>query len=162
MTVVLGDLFPGRVFADDEDRKGKFAAYPKKRIARLADLEVDRPLEFQYPDDGPHSISFLIRLGTKAGGGVGPDQDIVAFNTLCPHQGGLLRRSYDARWKVAGPCPLHLTTFDLTRHGMVVAGHATEALPQVVLEEKDGVLYAVGILGLIYGYPSNLAFVKEG
>ena len=161
VTVVLAELFPGRVAAQDEERRVRFAAYPRFRVGSLSSLVDDEPRSFLYPDDGPHSISFLVKLGERAGGGVGPAQDVVAFNALCPHQGGLLRDSYDARHKVAGPCPLHLTTFDLRRHGLVVAGHATQELPQVVLEIEGDDIFAVGISGLIYGYPSNLAFIER-
>lgn len=56
-----------------------------------------------------------------------------------------------------GPCPIHLTTFDLTRHGMVVSGHATESLPQIVLETEGDDIYAVGVMGLLHNYASNLA-----
>ena len=58
-------------------------------------------------------------------------------------------------YKILGPCPLHLTTFDLRRHGMVVAGHATQSLPQLVLEVDGNDIYATGILGLIYGKCNN-------
>lgn len=160
VTVMLGNLFPGRAFAGDANKQVRFAGYPRKKIGRLSDLSEHIPVEFLYPDDGPHSISFLVKVGERAGGGVGPGQDIVAFNALCTHQGGLIRGLYDARHKVAGPCPLHLTTFDLTRHGMVVAGHATEGLPQVVLQTEGNDLYAVGVLGLIYGYSGNTDFLK--
>ncbi|MFQ5742915.1 MAG: arsenate reductase (azurin) small subunit [Acidobacteriota bacterium] len=159
VAVLLGDLFPGRVLSQDENRTVRFAAYPRKRIGQLSELVDDHPLEFLYPDDGPHSISFLVKLGREAGGGIGPDRDVVAFNTLCTHMGGTLRGAYSSEYKVAGPCPLHLSTFDLTRHGMVVVGHATENLPQVVLDLEGDEVYAVGVLGLIYGYPSNVAFV---
>ena len=159
-TVLLGELFPGRVFSQDEKRPVRLAAYPRKKIGQLSALVADRPLEFLYPDDGPHSISLLVKLGRPAGGGIGSGQDVVAFNSMCTHQGGLLRHAYNAQHKVVGPCPIHLTTFDLTRHGIVVAGHATESLPQVVLELDGDDVYAVGIVGLIYGYPSNLAFVR--
>lgn len=162
VTILLGELFPGRVFAQDEKRAARFAAYPRRRIGRLSGLVQDRPVEFLYPDNGPHSVSFLVKLGKKAGGGVGPAQDVVAFNALCTHQGGILRGSYNARHKVAGPCPIHLTTFDLTRHGMVAAGHATENLPQVVLEVEDNDIFTIGVLGLIYGYPGNTTFLKKG
>ena len=133
VTVALGQLFPGRVFSQDVDRAARFTAYPRRRIARLSTVAENQPVEFLYPDDGPHSISFLVKLGRRAGGGIGPQQDVVAFNSLCTHQGGLLRDAYEPTHKVAGPCPIHLTTFDLTRHGMVVAGHATDNLPQVVI-----------------------------
>ncbi len=160
VTILLGELFPGTVEAQDERRRVRFAAYPRKRIGQLSRLELDSPREFLYPDDGPHSISFLVKLGQPAGGGVGPSQDVVAFNSLCTHQGGLLRDAYNSQYKVAGPCPIHLSTFDLTRHGMIVAAHATQGLPQVVLELDGDDIYAVGVLGLIYGYPSNVAFVE--
>ena len=70
--------------------------------------------------------------------------------------GGMLMGIYQKSDKIAGPCPLHLTTFDLTKHGMVVAGHATESLPQVVLDLDGDDIYATGILGLIYGKRDNL------
>ncbi len=161
VTMLLGDLFPGRVLAQDEGRMVQFAGYPRKRIASLSRMVDDTPVEFLYPDEGPHSISMLLKLGRPAGGGLGPGQDLVAFNALCTHQGGLLRNAYNAEHKAAGPCPIHLTTFDLSRHGMVIAGHATQELPQVVLDLDGDDVFAVGIIGLIYGYPSNLAFVKE-
>ncbi len=161
VTVALGQLFPGRVFSQDLERTARFTAYPRRRIARLSGLVEDQPVEFLYPDDGPHSISMLVKLGRRAGGGIGLEQDIVAFNALCTHQGGLLRGVYQPTYKVAGPCPIHLTTFDLTRHGMVVAGHATDNLPQVVLETEGDDIYAVGVLGLIYGYAASFAYSQE-
>ena len=161
VSVLMGELFPASVFAEEKERRGRFAAYPRKKIGRLSRLVADKPVHFQYPDDSPHSMSILVQLGRRASGGIGPAKDVVAFNSLCSHQGITLLGSYNARHKVAGPCPLHLTTYDLTRHGMVVAGHATEGLPQVVLELNGDDIHAVGILGLIYGYPSNLAFMKR-
>ncbi len=133
-----------------------FAKYPRKKIAKLADLKQDVPIEFLYPNnDATYAQCFLVKLGEKAGGGVGADKDIVAFSSLCTHMGGLLGRSYKPEHKVAGPCPSHLTTFDLTRHGMVIAGHAVESLPQIVLEMQGADIYATGVSGLIFGGAKN-------
>lgn len=161
ITVVLGEIFPGRVLSQDADKSVRFAAYPRQRVARLSGLVENEPVEFLFPDRGPHSISSLVKLGRPAGGGIGPQQDIVAFNSMCTHQGGSLRGAYNTDYKVAGPCPIHLTTFDLTRHGMVVAGHATDNLPQIALELDGDDIFAVGVVGLIYGYPSSDAFVDR-
>lgn len=155
-TVLLGELFPGRTAAADAARQVRLSRYPRALIGRLSDLIPDRPVEFRYPNDEPRSASFLVKLGRRAGGGVGPDQDVVAFNAFCTHMGGSLQGAYQGQHKVAGPCPLHLTTFDLTRHGIVVAGHATAHLPQVVIETQADELYAVGVVGLIYGTHDNL------
>lgn len=79
----------------------------------------------------------------------------MAFNSICIHQGGPLIGTFNAEWGVPGPCPLHWTLFDLTRHGMVVAGHATLGLPQILLETEDDAIYATGVQGLIFGYHDN-------
>lgn len=44
---------------------------------------------------------------------------------------------------------------DLTRHGMVIAGHATQGLPQVLLELRGDEIWAVGMMALIYGFSDN-------
>ena len=135
----------------------KVASYPRRKIGRVSQLKPDQPVSFQYPWKDFNSTNMLVKVGVPAGGGVGPDQDIVAFSTLCAHMGGPLAGQYRGQHKVLGPCPFHLTTFDLTKHGMVVAGQATESLPQIVLETKGDDIWATGVMGLIYGYHSNLA-----
>ena len=128
--------------------------YPATRIAALADLKSGEAVPFSYPNG--EVTNFLAKLGQKAGGGIGPDHDIVAFNSTCTHMGGPVgAEAYKPAHGVVGPCPIHLTTFDLTRHGMVVSGHATESLPQIMLEVRKGDVYAVGVIGLVYGQSSN-------
>jgi len=131
--------------------------YPRKRIASLRELQADVPALFTYPDDDPTlGQCMLVKLGVPAGAGVGPDQDVVAFSAICNHMGGPLAGSYKPEHKGVGPCPLHLTCFDLTRHGIVVSGHSTESLPQILLELEGDEIYAIGVLGLLYGHASNL------
>ncbi len=153
-TIMLSDLFFHPLLGQAALVTAK---YPREKIGKLSALVDDQPFEFLYPDESAHSICFLVKLGERAHGGVGPQEDIVAFSNICTHQGGLMRGLYDAKYKIAGPCPLHLTTFDLTRHGMVVSGHATEGLPQIVLEIEGDDIYATGVQGLIYGYASNIS-----
>jgi arsenite oxidase small subunit len=132
----------------------KTADYPKKIIGKLSKLKTDKEVIVEYPDEDSPVV--LVKLGTPAGGGIGPDKDIVAFSSVCTHMGADLGDSYKAKHKGLGPCPLHLTNFDLTRHGIVVAGHATESLPQIVLETKGDDIVATGVSGLIYGRSANL------
>ena len=114
------------------------------------------PVEFRYPWDHANGASVLLKLGREAGGGIGPDKDVVAFNGLCPHMGwDIPAKKFFADPGIAGPCPGHWTTFDLTRYGMVVSGHATQGLPQVVLELDGDDIMAVGVLGLIFGFHDN-------
>lgn len=132
------------------------ATYPRKFITKLSSLKLDEPFDFEYPDEGQYAESILVKLGREAGGGLGPDKDVVAFNYTCTHQGGPLQGTYQAADKALGPCPLHLTTFDLTRHGIFISGQAYQSLPQVLLELEGDDLYAVGMFGLIYGRFDNL------
>jgi arsenite oxidase small subunit len=132
------------------------ATYPRKFVANLADLKQDKPLEFTYPDTGQYAESLIVKLGVQAGGGIGPDRDIVAFNNYCTHQGGDLAGTYKGDTKSLGACPLHLSTYDLTRYGILISGQAYQSLPQVLLELEGSKVYAVGVFGLIFGRYDNL------
>ncbi|MBC8258789.1 MAG: arsenate reductase (azurin) small subunit [SAR324 cluster bacterium] len=137
-------------------REAHVATYPRKLIGKMSQLKLDQPVNFNYPDDGLNATSVLVKLGQKAGGGVGKQQDVVAFNTICTHQGGPLLGSYNKEYKTLGQCPFHLTTYDLTRYGIIVSGQAYQSLPQVLLEVKGDSIYAVGVMGLIFGRNNNL------
>lgn len=58
-------------------------------------------------------------------------------------------------YKLLGPCPFHLSTFDATRHGMVLAGQATAGLAQIILEVEGDDIYATGVISLLYGFSDN-------
>ncbi len=154
--MLLSQLFPGRVHGQPQDTPVEVTSLPRKKVALLSQLENDKPIEFNYPGDAELHNCMLIKTGERSGGGIGDNQDIVAFSGRCTHMGGSLSGEYNAEHKVAGPCRTHLTTFDVTRHGMVIAGHATEALPQIILEVDGDDIYATGIAGLLYGYTKNI------
>ncbi len=157
-------LLPPQVWAGKSKRSGmvssavtaRTARYPRKKVGRLSALKKDRPVKIRYPGNAEGQKALLIKLGEPALGGIGRNRDVVAFNAFCTHQGGPLEDQYDAKTKTMGPCEFHLSTFDLTRHGMMVTASAVQNLPQIVLELKGDNIYAVGVLGLIYGYPDNL------
>jgi len=132
------------------------ATYPRKLIGKLSQLKEDVPVEFPYPDEGAYSEAMLVKLGKPAGGGIGPRKDVVAFSYTCTHQGGPLAGTYKPKDKALGPCPLHLSTYDLTRHGILISGQAYQSLPQILLELEGDNIYAVGVFGLIFGRFDNL------
>ncbi len=100
--------------------EGLAATYRKKLIAKLSDLKQDQPINFKYPDEGAYAESMIVKLGVPAGGGIGPGRDVVAFNYTCTHQGGPMSGTYKADTKSLGECPLHLSTYDLTRHVILI------------------------------------------
>lgn len=136
----------------------QISRYPRMLLRqRLNRLKVNKPYPFNYPDRGRNSSSMLVKLNAPAGGGIDKDRSVVAFNTLCTHMGGNINhRFFKPAHQALGPCPFHQSTFDLTRHGMIISGHATESLPQVLLEVNGNKIYAVGLIGLIYGRYDNL------
>ena len=136
--------------------EARMAKYPRKLIGKVSELKQDMPMAFNYPDDGASTDAILVKTGEMCGGGIGNMQDIVAFSTYCTHQGGTLSGTYNKMHKSLGQCPLHLTTYDLTRYGIVISGQAYQSLPQVVLELDGDDIYAVGVMGLLYGRNDNL------
>jgi len=127
--------------------------FPKVRVAGLSELSSTTPLAFDYPLVGQSNL--IVKLDQPLAGGVGPDEDIVAYSSRCTHMGCILSE-YRPEYKALGPCPCHFSTFDLANNGMVTLGQATQNLPQVVLTVEEDDVYATGVLRLVYGYADTL------
>lgn len=127
-------------------------SYPPSKLANVRDLKVNEPKDITYPDaDSP---GVLLKLGTPVEGGAGPDGDIVAFSTLCPHKGFPL--SYVTGDKTLS-CPGHYSRFDVEKGGLQIFGHATQNLPQFrLVVDQNGDIHAVAVDELIYGRLSNV------
>lgn len=126
--------------------------YPTVRVANVKDLKVDDALRIAYPDKDSPGV--LLKLGQRVQGGVGPEGDIVAFSTLCPHQGFPL--SYAATDKTLN-CPGHYARYDCERGGQEIFGHAPQNLAQFQLRvDAAGNIHAEAVDELIYGRLSNV------
>ena len=126
--------------------------YPTAKLANLKDLKVNEPVNITYPDDASPGV--LIKLGSRVEGGVGPDGDVVAFSTLCPHKGFPL--FYNTADKTMS-CPGHYSRFDCEKGGLQILGHATQNLPQFRLAvDQNGDIHATSVDELIYGRLSNV------
>ena len=130
-------------------------AHPRVKVATLSALSDGDVVDFKYPTE--LSAVSLVKLGRRADGGIGPDGDVVAFGTDCTHMGCPLAGTFKVEHGILGPCGCHFTTFDLGRRGSVVLGQATENLPQILLDLDGDDIYAVGTLGILYGFRDNLA-----
>lgn len=126
--------------------------YPSNRLANVAELAENEPLQVAYPDDDAPGV--LIKLGRRVEGGAGPDGDIVGFSTVCPHKGFPLNYKADDRTL---NCPGHYSRFDTERGGQQIWGQATQNLPQYALRvDAKGDIYAEGVDELLYGRLSNV------
>lgn len=118
--------------------------FPRIQIADKT-LGVNRPVYFYYPLD--NTPNFLVKLGQKTAGGVGPDEDIVAFSQICQHLGCGV--AFEANGSTGGPvgnCHCHGSVFDLLQSAKVIAGPSPRPLPQVQLEvDSSGNVFAKGM-----------------
>jgi arsenite oxidase small subunit len=126
-------------------------SYPKLRVAQLSKLRPNRPISFNYPLKAQPSV--LLDLGHAVPKGVGPKRSIVAYSLLCQHMGCPVAYEASLREFV---CPCHQSRYDPERLGSIVQGVAMQPLPRVVLQVRNGAVWAVGVDGLIYGYRNNL------
>jgi len=127
--------------------------FPKVRVASVGEVSTTDPVRFDYPLQGQRNV--LVKLNNPVSYGVGPDQDIVSFSSICTHMGCLLEE-YKPEYNALGPCPCHFSTFDLANNGMVTLGQATQNLPQVLLSIEGDDIYATGVVRLVYGYANTL------
>lgn len=127
--------------------------YPNTALGRGAELKTGVPVSFNYPDAASPCV--LLKTGATTLGGIGPQQDIVAYSILCTHRGCPV--AYDATARTF-KCPCHFSIFDPDKGGQQVCGQATVNLPQIVLDYDAAAdrIAAVAVTGLIYGRVSNL------
>ncbi len=130
------------------------ATFPKVMIGKVGTLQVNTPVSFNYPLDNEPNL--LIKVGQKAQGGVGPDEDIVAFSSICQHLGCIwgfqaagtsppCAGSFVAKGPM-GYCCCHGSQYDLLNGADVIAGPAPGPVPSVILEvDPSGNIYAVGM-----------------
>ena len=138
-------------------------AWPKIKVANKNSLQLLTPVTFNSPLTNTPNL--LVKLGVKAKGGIGPDQDIVAFSDICQHLGcfyGFVppkgsppcNKSYEASLS-EGYCCCHGSQYDFSDGAKVIGGPAPRPVPQVQLEldQSTGDIYAVSMgPPTIYGH----------
>ena len=116
----------------------------KTKIANISDLKPHSSLIFLWPTQThPYHTNLLIR---GPDGGVGPYNDLYAYNRVCTHLQCIV--NYDHETDTL-PCPCHGSIYSV-QNGNPIAGPARKSLPIIDLEVDDnGDIYAVGIEGVI-------------
>ena len=112
---------------------------------------MDTPIPFTYPD--ANSPAVLLRLRQPAPGGVGPNDAIVAYSSLCTHKGCPVAFRPERKLLI---CPCHWSSFDPGKAGQMVIGQGSQALPQIALRVNGAMVQATGVTGLIYGRETNI------
>ena len=141
------------------------STFPRVKIASVSSLTLNQPFSFYYPLDNEPNI--LVKIGQKAQGGVGPDQDIVAFSQLCQHLGCPYAfqaqgssPQCDSSYTAQGPqgyCCCHGSIYDYANSGKVIGGPSLRSVPQVILEvDSNGDVFATGMTApTIFGHDTG-------
>jgi Rieske Fe-S protein len=120
-SIVLKSLFGGRE-----------AAAPALPVARVDELAVGGAKTFHYPEGSPPRL--LVRTG---------EAQFVAYDQQCTH---LLCPVVPAYAQGKLHCPCHNGWFDLST-GQPLAGPPRRPLPRILLDVRDGLVYAIGVEG---------------
>ncbi|MET3292484.1 UNVERIFIED_CONTAM: arsenite oxidase small subunit [Brevibacillus sp. OAP136] len=105
-------------------------SFPKQKVANLSDLQPGDSVEFAYP--GEHDSALLVCI---------KDGEYKAYQNACTH---LRCPVFWDREEKQLLCPCHHGKFDATT-GRPLAGPPRRPLPEIVLQQKDGAVYAVGV-----------------
>jgi arsenite oxidase small subunit len=148
-SVMLGQT--GRGATSENAVRGSLL-YAEVAISTYEELQARGTIEFHYPD--PQSPCLLIKVGRSCPGGVGPENDIVAYSTLCSHQGCPVQYN---RTEAVFRCPCHFSQFDSEKSGQMICGQATRKLARIELawSSQTRKIVATGVSGLIYGRQAN-------
>jgi arsenite oxidase small subunit len=130
-------------------------AWPILKVTNISSLKLLTPVTFNYPLTNTPNL--LVKLGVKAKGGIGPDQDIVAFSDICqplgcfygfvpPKGSPPCNKSYEASLS-EGYCCCHGSQYDFVDGAKVIGGPAPRPVPQVQLEldQSTGDISAVSM-----------------
>lgn len=148
------------------------SGFPVILVSNISNLQVGSVVTFNYPLQETPNI--LVKLGLKADGGVGPDNDIVAFSQICQHLGCIYAflpegssPSCNSSYSASGPvgyCCCHGSVYDLVDAAKVTGGPAPRPVPQVILyfDSPTGNIYATGMTPpTIFGYDTGSSDVSN-
>ena len=131
------------------------AAWPIVTVTNISNLTNLTPVVFYYPLT--NTPNYLVKLGVAATGGIGPNNDIVAFSAICQHLGceyGFLAPSSspvcNSSFKAPIPmgyCCCHGSQYDFLAGAKVIGGPAPRPVPMVQLQlnAATGDISAVGM-----------------
>ena len=131
-------------------------AWPIVTVANINQLTNLMPIVFNYPLTNTPNI--LVKLGVSATNGVGPNNDIVAFSSICQHLGcqysfiptggsPVCNAAYKAPLPM-GYCCCHGSQYDFVHGAKVLGGPAPRPVPMVQLQfdATTGNINAIGMM----------------
>ena len=130
LTLTSLSMFVGNLWILGKTWFEKQPIFPKQVVTKAIDLPVGGVKLFRYPTDADPCI--LVRTA---------EEKFVAYSQKCTH---LSCPVYFSATTKRLECPCHEGSFSVDT-GAVIKGPPPRPLPRIVLEERDGLLLAVGI-----------------
>jgi Rieske Fe-S protein len=130
LMLVSGAFTAGQFFLGFQSLLRSSEQFSELEIGNTADIQIGETLVFEYPEGSPSRI--LVRLS---------EDRFVAYEQQCTH---LLCPVIPEPENNVIHCPCHEGYFDL-ESGRPIAGPPNRPLARVLLEVRDGKVYATGI-----------------
>ena len=131
--------------------------YKAKVVGRAGSLSVNQATNFTFPDAS--SPCALLKMGTPVLGGVGPNEDLVAYSAMCTHMGCPV--SYDSAHACSGAPATSASSTRRNRADDCWPGHRKSAARRLNYDDKNGTVSAVAVVGLLYGRQSERPLVPR-
>ena len=130
MVLISGSFVAGQGWIALKTLKGKRADGGARAIARVDEIAVGQAAMFSYPEE--HDTCLLVRAG---------EDEFLAYSNKCSHLACAVTPEFETGRLL---CPCHHGSFDLAT-GRPLAGPPRRPLNRIILEVRDGTIYATGV-----------------
>ena len=130
MVLISGSFVAGQAWIALKTLGGKHTGPGPRPIARVDEIAVGQAAVFAYPDE--HDTCLLVRAG---------EDEFLAYSNKCSHLSCAVIPDVKSGRLL---CPCHHGSFDLAT-GRPLAGPPRRPLARIVLDVRDGTVYATGV-----------------
>lgn len=130
MVLISGSFVAGQAWIALKTLGGKGGGPGPRAIARVDEVAIGQAALFFYPDE--HDSCLLVRAG---------EDEFLAYSNKCSHLSCAVTPDVKSGRLL---CPCHHGSFDLAT-GRPLAGPPRRPLPRILLEVRDGTIYATGV-----------------
>jgi len=130
MVLISGSFVAGQTWIALKTLVGNTTNRGPRPIAQVDDIAIGQAALFAYPEE--HDTCLLVRA---------TESDFLAYSNKCSHLSCAVTPDIKSGRLL---CPCHNGSFDLTT-GRPLAGPPRRPLSRVLLEVRDGTIYATGV-----------------
>jgi Rieske Fe-S protein len=130
MVLVSASFVAGQAWIVLKTLGGSRGGAGPRAIGRIDEIPIGQAAVFSYPDE--HDTCLLVRAG---------EREFLAYSNKCSHLSCAVTPDIKSGRLL---CPCHHGSFDLAT-GRPLAGPPRRPLARIVLDVRDGTIYATGV-----------------